>query len=231
MAGPIADVALIDNSDERVPLVLVLDCSGSMEGDRIRLLNAGLQALEEDLKSDPITVKRGRVLVVTYGGDNQVEIAPWQDAMDFSAPTLTASGLTPMAAAVVTALDAIETQKAEMRSAGVSYKRPIMMLMSDGNPTDEWESVAERCRAAEQAKKVNVMAIAVGDDADKGVLDQFSTKQALRLDGLKFKELFIWLSQSVRAVSRAAKGEVAQLPAASGWMQMGTDSEVSGLIQ
>jgi uncharacterized protein YegL len=223
MAGPIADVALIDNSDERAPLVLVLDCSGSMEGERLRLLNAGLQALEQDLKSDPITAKRGRVLVITYGGDDQVTMDPWQDAMDFTAPVLTANGRTPMAAAVVTALDAIEAQKAEMRSAGVSYKRPIMMLMSDGNPTDEWESVAERCRAAEQAKKVNVMAIAVGEDADKDVLDQFSAKQAVRLDGLKFKELFIWLSQSVRAVSRAAKGEVAQLPAASGWMQMGPD--------
>jgi uncharacterized protein YegL len=223
MAGPIPDVALIDNSDERAPLVLVLDCSSSMEGEPIRLLNAGLQALEQDLKSDPITAKRGRVLVVTYGGDDQVEIAPWQDAMDFIPPVLIANGRTPLAAAVVAALDAIEAQKAEMRAAGVSYKRPIMMLMSDGNPTDEWESVAERCRAAEQAKQVNVMAVAVGDDADKGVLDQFSAKQAVRLDGLKFKELFIWLSQSVRAVSRAAKGEIAQLPAASGWMQMGTD--------
>jgi uncharacterized protein YegL len=194
-----------------------------MEGERIRLLNAGLKALEEDLKSDPIAAKRGRVLVITYGGDDQVEIAPWQDAMDFSAPVLTANGRTPMAAAVVAALDAIEAQKVEMRAAGVSYKRPIMMLMSDGNPTDEWESVAERCRAAEEAKHVNVMAIAVGEEADKDVLDQFSVKQAVKLDGLKFKELFVWLSQSVRAVSRATKGEIAQLPSTSGWTQIETD--------
>jgi uncharacterized protein YegL len=99
-----------------------------------------------------------------------------------------------------------------------------MLFMSDGVPTDDWEGVAESCRNSEQAKKVNVMAIAVGRDSDKGVLDKFSTKGALRLDGLKFKELFVWLSQSVRAVSQAALGEVAQIPAPTAWMQGGTDS-------
>jgi Mg-chelatase subunit ChlD len=35
MANVIPDVSLIDNSDERLPIVLVLDCSGSMDGERI----------------------------------------------------------------------------------------------------------------------------------------------------------------------------------------------------
>ena len=48
----IPDVALIDNSDERAPLALVLDCSGSMqEENKVQLLNEGLKALAADLKA------------------------------------------------------------------------------------------------------------------------------------------------------------------------------------
>jgi uncharacterized protein YegL len=223
MAAPIPDVSLIDNSDERAPLVLVLDCSGSMDGEPMRQLNEGLKTLADAMRNDPVTATRGRILTIAFGGNDDVQIGSWEDALDWTAPLMSAGGRTPTGAAVASALDAIEAQKAEFRAAGVSYKRPIMLLMSDGIPTDEWEGVADICRSAEQAKKVNVMAIAVGPDADKGVLDRFSEKGALRLDGLKFKELFVWLSQSVRAVSQAAMGEAAQIPSPAGWANLGTD--------
>ncbi|MDE2344417.1 MAG: hypothetical protein KGL63_13700, partial [Betaproteobacteria bacterium] len=67
----IPDVALIDNSEERAPLVLVLDCSGSMsESNKIGLLNDGLKTLAAELKDDPITARCGRILVIAFGGDN-----------------------------------------------------------------------------------------------------------------------------------------------------------------
>jgi uncharacterized protein YegL len=223
MAGIIPDVSLIDNSDERAPLVLVLDCSGSMEGAPIQMMNEGLKKLADDLKNDAITAKRGRVLVISFCGDDQVDIiGGWQDAMDFEPPELVANGRTPTGAAVHVALAEIEKQKEELRAAGVSYKRPIMMLMSDGEPTDQWESVAAECKAAEAAGKVTVMSIAVGDGANQEVLGQFSTRGSVKLSGLKFNELFIWLSRSVRAVSKAVKGETAQLPATDSWASVGT---------
>lgn len=188
------------------------------------MLNEGLKKLAADLKSDPITAKRGRVLVITFGKNDQVDVVgDWQDAMDFEAPELEANGRTPTGAAVHAALAAIEGQKEELRAAGVSYKRPIMMLMSDGEPTDEWEAAAAECRAAEAEHKVTVMTVAIGEAANKAVLDQFSSKGAVRIDGLKFSELFVWLSRSVRAVSKAVKGEAAQLPAIDSWASVGTN--------
>lgn len=218
MTGMIPDVSLVDNSDERSPLVLVLDCSGSMGDDnKMKKLNEALKLLEAELKKDPITAKRCRVLLIGFGGNDDVMSDEWKDAMDFTAPELEANGTTPTGSAVRAALDAIETQKEEMRATGVSYKRPIMMLMSDGDPTDDWEGAAAECRAAEAAHKVTVMAIAIGDDANIDILGQFSSKGAKRLAGLKFKEMFVWLSRSVRAVSQAVKGEAAQIPATDGW--------------
>jgi uncharacterized protein YegL len=224
MSNVIPDVALIDNSDERAPLVLVLDCSGSMlEDNKLALLNEGLKTLEVELKSDPIAARCGRVLIISFGGDNDVEImGTWTDAMDFTAPTLMAGGLTPLGAAIRCALDEVESEKGQMRSAGVSYKRPIIMLLSDGDPTDEWQQAAAECKRAEAAHKVNVMPIGIGSKANRETLAAFSNKGALNLSGLKFKELFIWLSRSIQAVSRATTGGTVQLNPVDSWAQMQT---------
>ena len=222
MSNIVADVALVDNSDERALLALVLDCSGSMQEEgKIDQLNEGLRTLDAELKKDPITARCGRILVISFGGDNHVEVmGDWTDAMDFVPPTLHAGGLTPLGAAMRCALDEIEAQKAQMRSAGVTYKRPIVMLLSDGEPTDEWQAVAAECKRAEAAHKVNIMAIGIGNQINRETLSAFSAKGALSLSGLKFKELFIWLSRSIQAVSRATTGGTVQLNPVDTWAQI-----------
>ena len=53
----IPDVTLRDNTNQRLPCVLVLDGSGSMAGSPIEELNAGLRLLEDELKKDDISKK------------------------------------------------------------------------------------------------------------------------------------------------------------------------------
>jgi uncharacterized protein YegL len=217
----IPDVALVDNTEQRTPLVLVLDCSGSMAGAAIQQLNEGLKLLEQELKGDAIASKRVRLLMVEYGGMDQVNLPfDWQDAMDFAAPTLEANGTTPTGQAVDVALQKIEEEKLGFKSAGVAYTRPWLFLMSDGQPTDNFQASADRCRQAEAANKVAVFPIAVGDMADAAVLGQFSNKgeaAVKRLNGLKFQELFLWLSASMKVVSQSKPGGQVQLPAADSW--------------
>lgn len=218
--GAIPDVSLVDNSEQRTPLILVLDCSGSMGGGPIEQLNAGLKLLEKELKDDVIAAKRVRVLLVEYGGmDTAAVRGDWCDAMDFTAPALKANGTTPTGAAVELALQEIEDEKQRFRQAGVAYTRPWLFLMSDGQPTDAWQSVAEQCRGAEEQNRVAVFPIAVGD-GDLGVLGEFSRngeRGVKRLQGLQFKELFMWLSASMRVVSNSTPGGQVQLPATDSW--------------
>ena len=220
----IPDVSLVDNTEERVPLVLALDCSGSMDGAPIAALNEGLKALEQDLKSDPIAAKRVRILVITFGAasHHEVEVGQWQDVMDFSAPTLEANGTTPTGAAVGVALDEIEREKAALREAGIAYKRPLLYLMSDGAPTDDWKAMAKRARQAEAEHKLSIFPIGVGNEVDTGVLGRFGARGAIQLEGLKFKELFMWLSASVKTVSQTTRGQAAQLPSANSWASVAT---------
>ncbi|VTP83031.1 Uncharacterized protein encoded in toxicity protection region of plasmid R478, contains von Willebrand factor (vWF) domain [Proteus vulgaris] len=150
----IPDVALVDNSEQRTPLILVLDSSGSMYGQPIQQLNEGLKLLEQELKNDVIAAKRVRILVIEYGGYDQCTVhGDWKDAMDFTAPVLEANGTTPMGQAIMLALEEIEAEKQRFKQAGVAYTRPWLFLMSDGVPTDQWEQAAQLCRQAEESQK------------------------------------------------------------------------------
>ncbi|HIF97337.1 MAG TPA: VWA domain-containing protein [Myxococcales bacterium] len=221
----IPDVALVDNTSQRLPCVLVLDGSSSMadsgsKTDAIRELNAGLKVLASELQGDDIASQRVQVLVIRLGDDDRVEtVLDWTDAMDFSAPTIVANGRTPLGAAMRFALQKVEDRKAEYRDHGISYNRPWVFAITDGYPTDlDWEAAAAECRAAEDNGKVTIFPIGT-EGADFDALKQFSNQQPVRLEGLQFTELFVWLSRSASSASREGPGEVVQLesPTDSGW--------------
>ncbi len=227
MAGiSVPDEALIENNSQRLPCVLVIDGSGSMAGPPIDELNAGLKLLEQELKKDDVASQRVQLLVIRFGddtGESGPEIlSDWKDAIDFQAPVIHASGVTPMGEAVTLALAKIEEQKGRYRAHGTAYNRPWLFLLTDGEPTDsDWEQAAAASRQAEQDGKVVFFGIAIGD-ANLDKLAKFSSRKPVRLQGLKFRELFVWLSQSSRTASRAAQDKNVQLPPPSDWVQVPT---------
>lgn len=198
-------VEFADNANERTPCVLVLDCSGSMRGEPINQLNAGLVALEKELKEDIDASSRVQILIIkAFGKDEAVISSDWVDAMNFTAPKMEAGGLTPLGKAMELALEKIESQKYLYDSCGITSKRPWIFLISDGEPTDYgWEQAAKKCRKAQEQKKVIIHAVGTqGANLEK--LAQFSVMSPKRLTGLKFTEFFLWLSRSVSCVSKAA---------------------------
>ncbi len=217
------DLALVDNTSQRLPCVLILDGSLSMDGPPIIELNAGLRILEEELKKDDIASQRVQLLVIRLGGRDKVEVlCDWTDAMSFSSPIVEANGSTPLGAAVRLGLTKIEEQKARYRANGITYNRPWLFMLTDGEPTDTgWEQAAAECQEAEKKGKVVVFCIAAGA-AEMSKLERFSTRKPVRLDGLKFKELFVWLSQSAKSGSVATQGTNAQLAPPTDWMQVPT---------
>src|SRR5207237_4890 len=148
----IPDLTLTNNTSQRLPCVLLIDGSASMSGAPITELNAGLRLLEEELKKDDIASQRVQLLVIKFSGDRNVEVlADWTDAMSFSAPEVTADGMTPMGEAVRLALIKLEEQKSRYRANGIAYNRPWVFLITDGQPTDsDWEQAADQSRSAEK---------------------------------------------------------------------------------
>ncbi len=222
----IPDVSLVDNTSQRLPCVIALDGSKSMEGDPIDQLNQGLKILEQDLKADDLACQRVQVLVIRFGDDDQAHIVtPWTDAMDFQAPTIEANGRTPMGVSMRLALSEIEDQKARYRAHGIAYNRPWLFLITDGAPTDpDWQEAAEECRRAEQGNKVTIFPIGV-QNANMAILQQFSNRRPARLRGLNFRQLFVWLSRSARSASRSEAGATAQMAVPDEWMHVDTSTD------
>lgn len=215
----IPDIALAENTSQRLPCVVILDGSTSMaHGGAIEALNAGLKTLEDDLKADDVARQRVRVLVIRIGAPNDVEVVTdWTDAIDFEAPEIEANGTTPLGAGVRFALEEIEAEKARYRDNGVPYNRPWLFIMTDGEPTDMgWDQAADECREAEEQGRVSVFCVGIGD-GDLKKLARFSPRQPLKLKGLAFREFFLWLSRSARAGSKAAPSEAIQMAAPQDW--------------
>lgn len=216
MNNIIPDLVLQDNTNQRLPCIVIVDGSTSMAGSAIKRLNEGLKILEEQLKGDDIASLRVQLLLLRIGGHNSVEtLTDWTDAIDFSAPLVEANGTTPLGEGVNVALKKLEEQKKKYKDNQITYNRPWLFIITDGAPTDpNWKRAAEKAVEAEKQGKVVVFPIGT-EDADFSNLNKFSSRGALMLKGLDFNELFIWLSQSVSAGSKTEIGSETQLPAIS----------------
>lgn len=202
---------LVNNPSARIPVCLCLDVSGSMSGERIDELNQGIELFYDAIKSDEIALYTAEISVVTF--DNTAT-----QLVDFASlelqptpPKLTAGGLTYMGEGVNLALDLLEQRKKEYQDKGVDYYQPWLVLMTDGEPNgdeSEFERAVSRTESLINNKKLTIFPIGIGSDANLNILAKFSPKKPpLRLKGLKFKEFFTWLSQSVSKVSQSSPGE------------------------
>ena len=92
-------------------------------------------------------------------------------------------------------------------------------MITDGSPTDSWKSAAAAIKEGESSKSFAFFAVGV-KGADINTLKKISVREPLRLKGLKFRELFLWLSNSMKSVSRSVPGEVLALAPPTGWAEL-----------
>lgn len=204
------------NTEPRCPCLLLLDTSHSMEGDPIAELNAGLQAFQSDVNRDELAKKRSEVALVTFGGTVEVR-QEFVVVEDFQAPTLKATGMTPMGEAIHRGLDLLRARKDQYKSNSINYYRPWMFLITDGAPTDSWQDAGQEVAQAEAKKELSFYAIGT-QSANFDILRRLSpVREPLKLKGLSFREFFLWLSQSQKRVSNSNPGDEVQLPAPTGW--------------
>jgi uncharacterized protein YegL len=211
-------VEFATNPDPRCPCLLLLDTSGSMEGEPVAHLNSGLELFQTDLQQDELARRRCEVALVTFGGTVSI-MQDFVTADQFRAPHLTASGQTPMGAAMLQGLRMIRERKEKYRQAGIDYYRPWMFLITDGEPTDAWQEATRQVHAEAASNGLIFFAVGVPPSVNMQTLGQIAApgRQAVMLKSIdSFREMFKWLSNSQRRVSASKPGEqVALTPV--GW--------------
>ena len=160
-----------------LPIMLMLDVSGSMdEKGKIDALNNALKEMIKDFCKQEIKII---VCIITFGDQvncftyNKLDPNPHafvevkellKILKDFPA-----SGMTPMGKALEMAKAIIEDKA---QTPGKAY-RPAVILVSDGQPNDNWQKPLEDFINDGRSKKCDRMAMAIGNDADKNVLNKF----------------------------------------------------------
>ncbi|WP_414528228.1 vWA domain-containing protein [Nodularia chucula] len=207
-------VEFAENPEPRCPCVLLLDTSGSMQGDPIEALNQGLLSLKDELVKNSLAARRVEVAIITF--DSNVNIVQdFVTADQFNPPILTAQGLTTMGSGIHKALDMVQERKALYRANGIAYYRPWVFMITDGEPQGELddliEQAAQRLQVEEANKRVAFFTVGV-ENANMMRLNQLAVRTPLKLKGLNFIEMFVWLSASMSAVSHSQVDEQVALP-------------------
>lgn len=218
---------LVNNPTARVPVCLCLDVSGSMDGEPIRELNDGVRMFYDAIREDETTLYAAEVCIITFGRNGAECITDFASIeRQPDAPVLNAGGMTPMGEAVNLGLDLLEKRKNEYKSKGVDYYQPWLVLMTDGvpngNPGELSRAISRTVEMANN-RKLSIFPIGIGEDADMDVLARFSPKRGpLKLQGLKFRQFFEWLSQSVSRTSQSIPGESVPLDVDGimGWAEL-----------
>ena len=199
----------------RLPVYLLLDCSGSMSGEPIEAVRQGVKALLSELKGDPQALETAYLSVITFNSSAR-QITPLKDLLLFKQPAWIASGATAMGEAINVLNDCI---KNEVRQSTADQKgdwKPLVFILTDGEPTDTSAFNNAVSNLSESMKK-NIIACAAGASANTECLKKI-TSNVLMMNSLSagdMAQFFAWVSSSVKMSSKsidAKPGEAVQLP-------------------
>lgn len=187
----------------KVPICLLLDVSGSMsEKDgsaktKIEEVHDNLVTFLDFVRSDSRASKICDLCIITFG--SKIDVVSDYDSIDaINNPTFTAYGGTPLGGAVTKATELLDKRRQYYRDNDIEHFKPIILLMSDGEPTDQYKESARLFSERVNKKELKIFPVGIGKSFNCSVLEEFSPllkpKQISTTE--EFAKLFELLSSS-----------------------------------
>ena len=184
----------------RLPVYLLLDTSGSMSGEPIEALKNGVQVLVSTLRQDPYALETACISVITFESNAQ-QLIPLTDLSSFQMKEISAGGGTSLGAGLQLVAECIDREVSKSTSEVKGDWKPLVFIMTDGQPTDSWQGGL----AEFKKRKIGMtVACAAGSGADTNVLKQI-TEVVVALDtadSATIKAFFKWVSASISTGSQ-----------------------------
>ena len=182
----------------------VVDCSGSMMGEKIGVVNNAIQSCIPEMVDAASGNPYAQLLIRTLkfsSGASWVTSAP-VPVEDFAWEDLEASGLTDLG-------KAFDLLAAQLTIPPMSDRAlpPVIVLLSDGFPTDEYKESLNKLLHLPWGKKAVKIAISIGQDADDEVLAEFTGNRELVLqanNAAALTKMIKWASTTASVVSAPA---------------------------
>lgn len=184
--------------------IWIVDCSGSMFGEKIGTVNHAIQSTIPEMADAARNNPNARLLVRTLKfatGACWVTQSPIP-IEDFAWDDLDANGVTDMG-------KAFDLLAAQLTIPPMTDRAlpPVLVLLSDGRPTDDYKASLDRLLRLPWGKKAVRIAISIGQDADDDVLAQFTGNRELVLQANNpqaLVQMIKWASTAASQVSSPA---------------------------
>lgn len=184
----------------RLPVYLLLDTSGSMHGEAIEAVKNGVQILLSTLRQDPYALETAYLSIISFDTTAK-QLVPLTELAAFQAPEINASGTTQLGDALSMLAEKIEQEVQKTTADTKGDWKPLIFIMTDGSPTDDWRKGLDRLK---QVKTGVIVACAAGNAADTSVLKQITevVVELATTDSNSIKAFFKWVSASVSTGSQ-----------------------------
>lgn len=183
----------------RLPVYLLLDTSGSMMGEPIESVKSGVQTMISALRQDPYALETAFLSIITFSSTAN-QLVPLTELTNFQTPNIEAAGTTSLGEALSLLAQRADVEVAKTTTEQKGDWKPIVFIMTDGMPTDDWQKGLKEF----QSKKWGmVVACAAGQAVDTTILKQI-TEVVVQLDtadSSSFKAFFKWVSASISTSS------------------------------
>lgn len=183
----------------RLPVYLLLDCSGSMFGEPIEAVKNGVQVLVSTLRQDPYALETAYLSIITFDSSAQ-QLTPLTELASFQQPNIQANGCTALGQALTLLAQRADQEVTKTTPDQKGDWKPLVFIMTDGEPTDDLNrGIAE----FNKRKWGMVVACAAGAGANTDTLKKI-TECVVSLDtadSATIKAFFKWVSASVSSGS------------------------------
>jgi uncharacterized protein YegL len=187
-------------STRRLPVYILADVSGSMQGTPIESVKSGIRQLHRDLMGDPQAIESAYLSVITFA-NSAAQLVPLTEVAAFNPPDLSASGNTNFGDALRMLTECFDRELVRTTAEQKGDWKPLVFILSDGAPTDtSWPMYAQQLR---ERRPANIIAVACGDQADVNALKQV-TEVVLQMQDVTpdaFRAFFSFVSASVKTTS------------------------------